>query len=108
MNQSHTHDDGLRSLLLAALCVVFGAATDAGAQPARDASRGELLYSTHCIGCHGTQVHWREKTLVTDLASLRAQVVRWQKTTDLKWSDEDIAEVTRYLNVLHYHYPAPQ
>ena len=25
----------------------------------------------------------------------------------LNWSNDDIAEVARYLNILHYHYPAP-
>ena len=97
----------LRRSMLAALFVVSGNAAGAEVQPARDASRGELLYSTHCIGCHGAQVHWREKTLVTDWASLQAQVIRWQGVAGLKWSNEDVAEVARYLNTRHYHYPAP-
>ena len=73
----------------------------------REASRGELLYSVHCIACHTAQVHWREKKLVTDWASLHSEVRRWQGLSGLGWSNEDIAEVARYLNVLHYRYPTP-
>ena len=97
----------LRRSLLAVLFVLSGNPADAGAQPMRGASRGELLYSTHCIACHSTRVHWREKKLATDWTSLQAEVRRWQGVSGLGWSNEDIAEVARYLNALHYRYRAP-
>jgi mono/diheme cytochrome c family protein len=100
-------DRMLRRSILAALFVAAGNAAGADALQARDASRGELLYSTHCVGCHGAQIHWREKSLVKDWTSLQAQVIRWQTVSELKWSNEDIAEVSRYLNTLHYRYPVP-
>src|SRR5450432_4808166 len=93
------------SLCFMAACI--GGAHDIAAQPAAGASRGELLYSTHCVGCHSTQVHWRDDRLATDWASLRMQVLRWQGNTGLAWSDDDIAAVTRYLNDLYYRFPAP-
>lgn len=74
------------------------------AEPARDASRGELLYTTHCIACHTTKVHWREKKLATDWTTLQAQVSRWQANSSLGWGKADITEVARYLNELFYHY----
>jgi hypothetical protein len=64
------------------------------------------LYSTHCIACHSTQVHWRDKKLVTDQDSLQAEVRRWQKISRLGWDDNDIDEVAQYLNARYYHYPA--
>jgi len=70
-------------------------------------SRGELLYTTHCIACHTTQVHWRDRRLVADFASLVAQVGRWQKNTGLDWSSEEILDVVRYLNATIYHVPDP-
>jgi len=76
------------------------------AQPVPDNSRGELLYTTHCVGCHTGQVHWRDNKLATDWSSLRKQVTRWQANTGLAWSDEDIVAVTRYLNTLYYRFPA--
>jgi mono/diheme cytochrome c family protein len=92
-------------LILAVLFVLFGNFAIAEAQPIRDITRGELLYSTHCIACHTTQVHWREKKLVTNWTSLQLEVRRWQGVSKLGWSNEDIEEVARYLNVTYYHYP---
>lgn len=69
-----------------------------------DSARGELLYATHCVACHSTEIHWRDKKLATDWTSLKAQVRRWQGVSGLGWRDEDITLVARHLNALHYHY----
>lgn len=66
--------------------------------------RGELLYTTHCIACHSTQVHWRDQRRATDLASLNEQVRYWQGRALLSWTEDDIAEVTRYLNESIYRF----
>ena len=97
----------LRRSILVVLFGLFGNFAAGAEQPTRDASRGELLYTTHCIACHTTQVHWREKKLATDWRSLQSEVRRWQGASGLGWSNQDIAEVARYLNALHYHYPVP-
>ncbi|MDB5821427.1 MAG: hypothetical protein JWR21_131 [Herminiimonas sp.] len=88
-------------------CVALSYCMLAHAQstPEREPSRGELLYSTHCIACHTTHVHWRNQRLATDWATLTRQVRRWQGNAHLDWNDEDILAVTRYLNGLYYHYP---
>ena len=65
-------------------------------------SRGQLLYGNHCIACHTTQMHWREKKLVTDWPSLKVQVRRWQGSAQLNWSEEDIDDVARFLNDTYY------
>lgn len=70
-----------------------------------DPGRGELLYSTHCNACHTEQIHWREKSLVTNWSTLVAQVRRWQSNAKLTWDERDIDAVARYLNELHYHFP---
>ena len=92
---------------LVVLFVLFGSFADADAQPMRGPSRGELLYSTHCIACHTDKVHWRDKKLARDFKSLRTQVRRWQKLSDLGWSEDDVSAVAVYLNTLYYHYPEP-
>lgn len=91
----------LHAALLAAagLCGLPCAAQTAGEPP-----RGRLLYDTHCAECHNLQVHWRDGRLVTDWASLKAQVRRWQGRALLGWSEADINEVARYLNASVYRY----
>ena len=74
------------------------------AEPTHSPSRGELLYSTHCIACHTAQVHWRDKKQATDWDSLEKQVRRWQSAGMLQWNDDDIHEVTRHLNDSYYHF----
>ncbi|MBI3221753.1 MAG: hypothetical protein HYZ46_01410 [Nitrosomonadales bacterium] len=85
--------------------VLAGLVSSADAQPQSNASRAELLYTTHCIACHDADIHWREKKLATDWLSLKVQVSRWQRIGGLGWSDDDIAGVAGYLNARHYHYP---
>jgi mono/diheme cytochrome c family protein len=89
---------------LAFLMVVAVFAT---AQTTPADSRGELLYRTHCVGCHTTQVHWREKKLASDWKSLAAQVERWQMNAKLGWNAEDVGAVARYLNKAFYRFPVP-
>ena len=67
-------------------------------------SRGELLYTTHCVFCHSTQMHWRDKRKATDWPSLKSEVRRWQGAASLGWSDSDILDVSRYLNESIYHF----
>lgn len=88
--------------------VAFGTATVAEAQTRPAATRGELLYSTHCIACHASQLHWRDKRLARNWDGLQAEVRRWQNLSGLGWSDDDINEVARYLNARYYRYPAVQ
>ena len=99
--------------VLPVLLALAGAAAQAPAPPASvpagrsatPASRGQALYLTHCVACHNTQLHWRDKKLVTDWASLKAEVRRWQANAALGWEEADIVEVTRYLNDAIYRYP---
>lgn len=87
-----------------ALLVLLCASTSGVAQAQ---TRGELLYATHCLACHNTQMHWREKKRVIDWPSLRAQVRQWQAADQLAWSDDDIEAVARHLNTLFYRLPPP-
>ena len=85
----------------------FSSVVAVSAQTAPSAARGELLYATHCVSCHAAEVHWRDRRLAKDWASLQAQVRRWQANAGLRWSPEEIADVTRYLNGRYYHFAPP-
>ncbi len=87
------------------LCALAGALLSGSpVSRAQTPSRGELLYSTHCVACHTAQMHWRDKKLATDWATLEAQVRRWQTEAKLAWTEDDIADVTRYLNQVFYRF----
>lgn len=94
----------LPTLLLAATAA---AALPVLAQPSAPAGRGALLYDTHCVECHTSQVHWRARRLARDWGSLREEVLRWQATARLDWSPADVDEVTRYLNDTVYRFEPP-
>lgn len=72
--------------------------------PARAQSRGELLYTTHCMACHTAQMHWRSQRVARDWPSLKVEVRRWQAAASLAWDDDDIVEVARYLNETVYRF----
>lgn len=87
------------------LLAVYSAFSHSQVTPTQ--SRGGLLYTTHCISCHTTQMHWRNDKQAYDWGSLNYQVRRWQNNAGLQWSDADITDVSRYLNDTIYRYPTP-
>ncbi len=88
-----------------ALIALAGFSTLSYAQATPAQTRGELLYSTHCVTCHTTQMHWRSDRQAYDWDSLKFQVRRWQGNAGLAWNEADITEVSRYLNETIYRYP---
>ena len=96
----------MRRLIASIGVVSMSVSTTLANQVSRtDEPRGELLYSTYCIACHTTQVHWRAKKLATDWTSLKNQVRRWQSNTALGLGEDDIAAIARYLSRVYYHFP---
>ena len=90
---------GLTFALITFLTCSLVAAPSAMAQ-----SRGELLYTTHCIACHTTEIHWRDQRSASNWPALKAQVRRWQDAASLAWGDGDILDVSLYLNETIYHF----
>jgi mono/diheme cytochrome c family protein len=96
-----------RNRIFAMLLAGIAMAGASRAQTPNAGTRGELLYSTHCITCHSAQIHWRDGKIASNWAGLTSQVDRWQKASGLGWRDDDVTEVARYLNTLYYRFPAP-
>jgi len=94
----------MRALVATFLLLAVAAAQAETAAPAR----GELLYSTHCIQCHTTQMHWRARHVARDWDTLRAQVRQWQGQIGLSWGEDDVTAVASYLNDTIYHFPHEQ
>ena len=89
-----------------ALVALPALAQSPAAAPA--ASRGALLYDTHCVACHNSKMHWRDNKAAVNWPSLKGLVRRWQAEEKLDWNDADVDEVARYLNTRFYHFEAPQ
>lgn len=88
------------------LCLALLLAGPVAAQTTA-ADRGALLYETHCIACHGTQMHWRDAKAARDWNGLKAQVRRWQAQVGLGWNDGDIDAVAAHLNQRYYRFARP-
>lgn len=67
-------------------------------------SRGEMLYTNHCLSCHESIVHIRNKRQVKNLAELQSIVSHWSQELELRWSSREIKDVVLYLNLHYYHY----
>lgn len=105
MNSNLHFNRSFVTAVFAVFALSHGALTQAQAQtPGQAQSRGEMLYSTHCIACHTTEIHWRDKSLVTNWDTLKKQIQRWQGVAGLGWSEADMLEVARYLNQIHYRF----
>jgi hypothetical protein len=89
---------------LAASLILSGVA---GAQTNKPPTRGELLYTTHCLDCHQGQIHWRARKRAVDWSSLKFEVARWQKAGGLNWLEADVIDVASYLNSRYYHFATP-
>jgi hypothetical protein len=74
---------------------------------AADAARGAALYESRCGSCHSESVHGRAKRVAKDFDDVRGWVRRWNDNLSLHWGDEEIDDVSMYLNNTYYKYPCP-
>ena len=79
----------------------------ASAAPAADVERGRALHDTHCRMCHTAAAYKRDSKVAQTYEGVRAEVVRWQKNSSLRWTEDDIENVTAYLAKTYYGLPCP-
>jgi hypothetical protein len=103
-----THASRVRRMIcgiaLGAASALHGLA-QAQTTPESVSTRGELLYSIHCIECHTTQIHWRTNRRAIDWDTLKFQVRRWQGVLNLGWTEADTDDVAHFLNDTIYRFP---
>jgi mono/diheme cytochrome c family protein len=83
-------------------CLFVLPARTAATASARDASRGALLYDTHCIACHREGLHDRKNSKVSTYADLRFQVERWTAQLGRRFTEADREDLIEYLDATHY------
>jgi len=67
-------------------------------------SRGQLLYENHCMVCHTSVVHVREKRQADSTNELYSWVLRWVIERKLEWQRAEIEAVVDYLNKRYYKF----
>ena len=94
----------LQSRLIAFLMIAvsFGAYSEMSC--AADAARGKLLYETNCSECHTKSVSGRTNRIAKSVSDIRKWVIQWEGYKGYRWSDEDVEDVTQYLNDRFYKY----
>lgn len=97
----------MRLVPIAAATLFAVALSGSMSAAAVDADRGRVLYESRCEGCHAASVHGREKRVATDFESARAWVRRWSANLGLGWTDDDVIDVTVYLNDRYYRFRCP-
>ena len=70
--------------------------------------RGQQLYENHCRLCHESWVHTRATSRITSVSSLRQRVAAWNIHSGLDWGEEEIHDVTDYLNRHYYQLESRQ
>ena len=71
---------------------------------AADISHGKSLQQENCMACHDDGVYSRNDRRVTTLDGLHKQVKRCELTLGLQWFDDDVNDVTAYLNETFYKF----
>jgi len=76
-----------------------------------DAGRGETLHNQQCIACHasrfgnnGAEIYTRSNRRVNSLEGLHKQVTRCKNNLEIAWFDDEVQDVTDYLNATYYHF----
>ena len=72
-----------------------------------NAPLGKALHDANCISCHDAKVYTRAERKVLDYTQLAAQVRRCDANLGSRLFDEDLAQITEYLNQAYYNYPKP-
>ena len=94
-----------QTLILTALLASSGVAF-------ADAEKGKTLHNANCIACHakmtggeGTTLYTRTKRRVNSTDALASQVKRCATNLNLTWFDDEINDVSAYLNKEFYKFP---
>ena len=92
------------TLALLGACHAAVAASPVASPP--DRARGELLYDVHCIGCHTGGVHMGKDRQAVSFDDMRRSVRRWSAIQHLDWRDQDVDDVSAFLDGRYYHFGA--
>ncbi len=96
----------MKHLVIPALVLAYAAPAGAA-----DIRHGQALHEAHCIRCHadlaggdGSGLYTRAERLVGNLPGLEKQVRFCRDNLGLTWFDEDVEDVSAFLNARYYRF----
>jgi hypothetical protein len=69
-----------------------------------DIENGKNLHNENCVRCHQESVYLREDRIVNSFQGLRERISQCELSAELVWFDEEIDDVTAYLNNAFYRF----
>ena len=69
---------------------------------AADLNRGETLHDENCLQCHSVNIYSRNDRIVNSITQLSERVKQCELANDLLWFEEDVNDVSAYLNADFY------
>ena len=96
-----------KAVWLISVLLIIAVGLASGGALSADLDRGRTLHDTHCRMCHDSVAYKRDKKIADTYETVRAQVVRWETNSSLRWSEEDIDNVTAYVTKTYYKIPCP-
>ncbi len=86
----------------AACAGVIAVAASAAEMP--NLERGRALYENHCVVCHTPKVHSRPNRIPLTVDELRQIVRDFAQGENLRWSEQEVADVVWFLNETKYRF----
>ncbi len=69
-----------------------------------DSDNGKALHNENCVRCHDDSMYTREDRKTKSYSLLRERVAQCEIMTELIWFEEEVDDVTAYLNESFYHF----
>ena len=69
-----------------------------------DIENGKILHDENCLRCHNETQYTRENRIVNSFDELRERISLCELSAEMAWFDEEIDDVTAYLNNAFYRF----
>ena len=69
-----------------------------------DLENGKSLHDENCLRCHDESRYTRKERMVKNFQQLHERIKNCELMAELTWFDEEIDNVTAYLNNQFYHF----
>ena len=69
-----------------------------------DIENGKALHDANCLRCHQESMYTRKNSIIHNYQELRERISQCELSAELTWFDDEVDDVTAYLNDAFYHF----